>query len=60
MEIEPQIFYSTIRDFTSRANWNPQFRFDNIDGVGCLVVLLQKKVFNNFHTFGMNALSTRT
>ena len=46
MEIEPQISYSTIRDFTSWFNWNP-LRFDYFETwpLSCWKVILL--VFNH-------------
>ena len=29
-KIEPQISFSTIKNFTSWANWNPQYQLVNI------------------------------
>ena len=40
---QPQIFYSTIRDFTSWVNWNPLYIYIYIYKCGIHVIVIQKE-----------------
>ena len=40
-EIEPQISYTTIRDFTNRVNWNPQVSFGFVTNINyCMTTII--------------------